>query len=307
VKALVAIAVSIGLLLSCVVTAASAHAFFDWTVHRLAIGEIRLFRNEGAQDYHTGQQPIIGSISIGQPVLVNGLVKNLNHTGEHFDYVTQVYNREGIVEYIYVRHNVAVPFQGQTPIDSSAPLVLNNTGLYLVKVFAVIGMNDRPQLASEPKVDAIEVSVKDNIVIPTARISQQQAIEIVEKDLARNLDDYNGITGIIDRNGSRYVPIQEFLFYNLELPLVYVHPNNSLLYVAETGYENRGTCNSGLLAYCGYFSKYNFDYGSRLVYGLEMQIDSNEEVLVMYMVDATTGRIVDSTFLRSGWIRSHGG
>jgi hypothetical protein len=42
-----------------------------------------------------------------------------------------------------------------------------------------------------------------------------------------------------------------------------------------------------------------------LVYGAQIEIDSKEEVPVMYMVYATNGRIVDSTFLGSDWIRAH--
>ncbi len=95
---------------------------------------------------------------IGKPVFINGLVRNQNHTGEHFDYVTQVYDRNGVLQYIYVRFGVAVPFGGQIPIDSSKPLILNNTGSYLVKVFAATGMaRDDPQLASIPKVAGIRV------------------------------------------------------------------------------------------------------------------------------------------------------
>ena len=78
----------------------------------------------------------------------------------------------------------------------------------------------------------------------------------------------------------------------------------ALLLVKETGYENRGLCERGLLAYCGWYDKYCYDYGSRLVYAFELQIES-EEPLAMYMVDATDGRIVDSTFLRNDWIRAH--
>lgn len=75
--------------------------------------------------------------------------------------------------------------------------------------------------------------------------------------------------------------------------------------ISEKGYEFRGICTEYRFAYCGYLPLYNFDYGSRLVYGVELLIDSDEEALISYMVDAVTGRIVDSTFLRNDWIRDH--
>lgn len=140
--------------------------------------------------------------------------------------------------------------------------------------------------------------------IPTPRITQEQALQIADADLKQRLSDYKGIVGIIDTSWERYIPVAEFEENHLDLPLVYVHPNGSLILVTDTTYENKGTCDSGLFAYCGWYDKYNFDYGSRLIYGAEIQIDS-DEALVMYMIDATNGKIVDSTFLRSDWIRSH--
>jgi hypothetical protein len=141
--------------------------------------------------------------------------------------------------------------------------------------------------------------------VPTPRITQDDAIRIADTDMKQKLSDYKGITGIIDTSWSRYVPIDEFEQNNLELPLVYVHPNGSLILVSETGYEIRGLCEgNSRFAYCGYLPDYSFDYGSRLVYGVEVTIDS-DEALAMYMIDATSGKIVDSTFLRHEWIRAH--
>jgi len=140
--------------------------------------------------------------------------------------------------------------------------------------------------------------------IPTARITHDDAIRIADHDLKLRLSDYRGIVAIIDPSKSRYVPVDEFRKNGMQLPLVYVSPNGTLMLVTDSGYENWGYCDSGLYAYCGWYAKYYFDYGSRLVYGVEVKIES-EEGLSMYMVDATNGRIVDSTFLRSEWIRSH--
>lgn len=140
--------------------------------------------------------------------------------------------------------------------------------------------------------------------IPTPRITQDEAIRIADADLKQRLSDYKGIVSIIDTGWSRYVPVDEFRTKNLRLPLVYIPPNGSLIFIEDSGYENRGVCDTGLFAYCGWFAKYNFDYGSRLVYGVEVKIDSDEG-LAMYMLDATTGKIVDSTYMRHEWIRAH--
>lgn len=156
------LAIAFLLLASPLIIPVYGHALFHWTAHRLEIGDIRLFGTNVKQDYHTDETPIAGAITVGKPVFINGLVRNQNHTGEHFDYVTQVYDRNGIVQYIYVRYSVAVPFGGQIPIDSSAPLILNETGWYLVKIFAVTDMaRENPQLASIPTVAGIHV-IADN-------------------------------------------------------------------------------------------------------------------------------------------------
>lgn len=146
-------------------------------------------------------------------------------------------------------------------------------------------------------------------VVPAAKITQEQAMGIADADLRQRLSDYNGIVGILDRSWTRYVPLAEFEQNHMNMPLVYVLPNATLLMVTEEekdggGFENKGYCNSGLFAYCGWYDKYKFDYGNRLVYGVKVQIDS-QEALAMYMIDATDGKIVDSTFLRSDWIRAH--
>ena len=140
--------------------------------------------------------------------------------------------------------------------------------------------------------------------IPTPRITQDSAIAMAYTDLVQRLPDFHGIVGIVDTSWSRYVPIEEFEQNNLQLPLVYIPPNGSLIVITESGYENRGECNTSLSAYCGWYDdKYNFDYSSRLVYGVEVRVDTGSG-LAMYMVDATTGTIVDSTFLRGEWIRA---
>lgn len=133
-----------------------------------------------------------------------------------------------------------------------------------------------------------------------SRISQEDAIRIAEVDLKVRLDDFHGITKIIVNNTSDYVPFDEFEEKNLELPLVWVNSNDTLLRVTQDGHENMGQCDSGLTAYCGYLPPFDFSYRGKLVYGVEVVASYNEDygVPFLYIIDAVTGDIVDSTFLR---------
>ena len=141
----------------------------------------------------------------------------------------------------------------------------------------------------------------------TANLSQDEAIRIVENDFKNRQSEYDRITGIVVNNTSGYIRIEEFRERNLTLPLVYVHPNGTLLRITLDGYEDMGGCNTGLFAYCGYLEPFNFDYKGRLVYGVEVllsSIDNPPEAEsgrgnpFLYIVEANTGEIVDSTFLR---------
>jgi plastocyanin len=152
----------------------------------------------------------------------------------------------------------------------------------------------------------------DNTIPSLARLSQYDAIQIVEKDFKSRQSDYDRINGIIVNATSGYVKVEEFWFKNLELPLVYTHHNGTLFRITGNAYEDMGECDSGLVAYCGYLAPYNFDYKGRLVYGVEVLL-SNEENLpeadyarghpFLFIVDANSGEIVDSTFLRVEHIR----
>jgi hypothetical protein len=141
-------------------------------------------------------------------------------------------------------------------------------------------------------------------VLPTAALSQDDAISTVENDFRSRQTEYDRITAIIAPDeADRYVPINEFRDRDLKLPLVYVHPNGTLFDITETGYKNGVQCSSGLTAYCGFLDPYFFDYRVRLVYGVEV-LSWNSDVIgargfpFLYIVDATSGKIVDSSFLR---------
>ncbi len=102
--------------------------------------------------------PVTGFLDSGRGVFIGSHIANQNHTGEYFDYVTQVYDDNGIVQYINVEYNTPVPLGNAYPFLAYPPMWLNETGLYTVKIFAVIGMQrDDAELASEPKIGTIQV------------------------------------------------------------------------------------------------------------------------------------------------------
>ncbi len=149
--------------------------------------------------------------------------------------------------------------------------------------------------------------------LATPKLSQEDAIRIVESDFKSKQSDYDRINGIIVNNTSGYVRIEEFRERNLTLPLVYVHPNGTLLRITNDGYGNLGQCDMGLSAYCAYLPPFNFDYKGRLVYGVEVllwnidnppEAESGRGFPFLYIIDANNGEIVDSTFLRDEKIRS---
>ncbi|HEY8140422.1 MAG TPA: hypothetical protein VIE86_05005 [Nitrososphaera sp.] len=150
----------------------------------------------------------------------------------------------------------------------------------------------------------LSITYSVEFVIPTAALSQDDAIRIVEDDFRSRQSEYDRITTIIAHKADRYVPINEFRDRNLKLPLIYVHSNGTLFDITESGYENLYQCDRGLTAYCGFLDPYFFDYRGRLVYGVEVHLWHGEVIGArgfpfLYIVDATSGEIVDSSFLRS--------
>lgn len=151
-------------------------------------------------------------------------------------------------------------------------------------------------------------------MIPTsAKLSQDEVIRIVENDFRSRQREYDRINGIIVNDTSGYVKIEEFRARNLTLPLRYVDFSGNQFRITEDGYENIGRCDSGFSAYCGYLEPFNFDYKGRLVYGVEVllwnmdnppEAESGRGFPFLYIVDANTGEIVDSTFLRDEHIRA---
>jgi hypothetical protein len=100
-------------------------------------------------DYHPNQNPIT-ELHAKESFVVNALIRNQNHTTEHFDLITEVFDKDGRTVYLYIRNGVAVNLGGQIPIDSAGtPINLNETGQYLVSVFTWRTVNEDPVPLSE--------------------------------------------------------------------------------------------------------------------------------------------------------------
>lgn len=102
----------------------------------LQVAEIRFYEYDRyGLDYHNGASAI-ATVTRETEIAVNALVINQSHDGEHFDYITEIIDRNGFTEYIHVRKGVAVPLGSQIPIDSeTSPVVIDKPGNYTVKVF----------------------------------------------------------------------------------------------------------------------------------------------------------------------------
>jgi hypothetical protein len=126
----------------------------------LQVSDIRIYEYDknDISDYHFNKSPIL-SIHKEMEIVVNGLVKNQNHTGEHFDYITEIIDNEGYVRYLHVRYGVAVPFGGQIGIDSEtpSPIVLNKAGNYTVKVFTWRNTDGIPLALSDGATKSITI------------------------------------------------------------------------------------------------------------------------------------------------------
>ncbi len=98
------------------------------------------------------------------------------------------------------------------------------------------------QRSTHPAIPATPIhNTQTYITIPTARISQAQAIQVVENDLKSRFKDA-GIGRIVYND--RYIPFSEFQAKNKELPLVYVHPNGTLIPLINGTHTFRGACNN---------------------------------------------------------------
>ena len=141
----------------------------------------------------------------------------------------------------------------------------------------------------------------------TGRVSQNTAIQAVERDLSGRKEEYKIEQIATNAAGPgdklHYVSLEEFRDQSLRLPLVYIHPNQTLIEVlGDNQYRKMGVCTTALVTYCGYLPPLNIDYKGHLVYGIEIMVlpKNGDSVGLFYLVDAINGRILDSPFIRSG-------
>ncbi|MGI0020672.1 MAG: hypothetical protein ACREAY_09410 [Nitrososphaera sp.] len=126
----------------------------------LEVMQIRLYKYDknSISNYHFGEPTLPAMMPQGTEIVINGLVNNQNHTGEHFDYITQVIDSEGYTRYIHVRYGVAVPIGRQIGIDSGVPVILDEVGTYIVKIFAWRHLDDNPVTLSAGAARSINVT-----------------------------------------------------------------------------------------------------------------------------------------------------
>lgn len=139
--------------------------------------------------------------------------------------------------------------------------------------------------------------------IPLPKISQKDAVKIIENDLKNRVSNTTKILKIVDVIGDqdKYVPFLEFQTNNKIIPLVFVSNNDTLLTINNASLRINYLCNMGTIAYCGYMPPFNLDYKSHLVYGFDIVYGDNDSNMEpsFYAVDAVSGDIVDSGFLRN--------
>ena len=131
----------------------------SYQLHQLEITDIKMYDDDSTtlEDYHPNQDPLL-EVHAESRFVVNALVKNQNHTAEHFDYITEIIDNKGMTVYLHVRYGVAVNLGGQIPIDSATtPITLNETGTYFIKVFAWRNTDDHPIPLSEPAEKILEI------------------------------------------------------------------------------------------------------------------------------------------------------
>lgn len=148
---------------------------------------------------------------------------------------------------------------------------------------------------------AINTALNQNILAGiTPRISQEEALKIVEDDLRRHYSDFKQIGGIV-MESMTYIPMSEFYSKEMKLPLIYIHPNATLIKIKGGERTVLYKCEQGVYPYCGFLSPFNLNSKGRLIYGLDIYwvSHSNDKIPDIYAVDAITGEVVDSSFLRS--------
>lgn len=163
------------------------------------------------------------------------------------------------------------------------------TGIILIVLFAMfINASISPAFSTYP------------------RIEQNQAIRITEKDLQMHSSSGNQtrstIAAITPALADSYRPASEFLSGDLQLPLEYYHSDNTFYEVNSTSHTIIGKWRNDQPA--GGFHQYNGKFGPYLelgkgrLYWILDCVDS-QGTPCLYSIDAMTGEILDSPYIRS--------
>ncbi|HKU50521.1 MAG TPA: hypothetical protein VJP79_11260 [Nitrososphaera sp.] len=145
----------------------------------------------------------------------------------------------------------------------------------------------------------------------SARISQDDAISIVEA----NLKDWNNHEGVVYGinytiadiaidvpktlgGHTTYISISEFEKQEVKLPLVYLSDNGTLILVENGRDTIIRQCINGLDYYCGYLWPFEIDYRESMFYSVQILALAKDKEQLFFWVDANSGEIVDSTFVR---------
>jgi hypothetical protein len=136
--------------------------------------------------------------------------------------------------------------------------------------------------------------------IPKATITQSQAIQIVENALQERFSNSTKIMRISggESTSLHYISFSEFMSKNESIPLVYVYPNGTLLTVNNAPELFQGKCMMVQNVLCGFLPPINLNYESRLIWIFDICYGKKdgEGSPIIYMVDATSGHIVGSSF-----------
>jgi N-acetylglucosamine-6-sulfatase len=152
----------------------------------LEVSEIRSYNytEDSIPDLHTGETQL-SSVSNGIPFVINGIVRNLDYTAEHFDYITEVFDSRGIVVYLDVRYGVAVPLSGEIGIDSGAPIELDEPGTYTLKIFTWSNVDQSPVPLSSGALGTIVVQQQNSTA------DEQPKVPNIVVIMADDLDEHS--------------------------------------------------------------------------------------------------------------------
>jgi len=111
---------------------------------KLAITVVRIFAHDNDARNYPSENVTSSAIHPNDKVVINSVVQNVGRQTEHFDYVVEVIDSDGIVRAISIRQNVAIPLGQSIPIDTGGAIELGAEGDYTIKIFALTSLSESP-------------------------------------------------------------------------------------------------------------------------------------------------------------------